>query len=1349
MTDLTNQIEKVTQINNTRRYNLIYVFRINDTEHLGCLKIGKATAPDLPLSDLQKDNCKQLNLAARQRIDSYTSTAGVVYELLYTTLAVRTNADGVLESFMDKSVHNVLMRSGYKKKTFHTSKKQTEWFVCDLDIAIKAIEAVKAGQVSLDPYDTKKYKDPIIFRPEQSDAIDRTVKHFKKGNKSMLWNAKMRFGKTLSTMEVVKRLNLTRSLIITHRPVVADGWYEDFGNIFVESDSLYKYGSRTKGETIETLEKLAEQGKCHYIYFASMQDLRGSKHVGGKFAKNEAIFKINWDLVIVDEAHEGTQTTLAQDVFSGICKPSTHILGLSGTPFNLLNKYSGEEIYTWDYVMEQKAKKDWDEIHEGDPNPYDGLPQLKIYTYDLKRIIKEATFSEDHGEAFNFHEFFRTWTGDPKIDGRKKMPITSKVGDFVHEDDVRNFLNLLTDEKTNSNYPFSTQLYRDYFRHTFWIVPGVKEGAALTEMLRSHPAFSAFEVVNVAGNEENDDALDAVREAITDNPDETYTITISCGKLTTGVNVPAWTAVLYLAGSFSTAASTYMQTIFRIQTPASFNGKTKEECYVFDFAPDRTLKVIAEAAKVSAKAGKTTNSDRVIMGEFLNFCPIISVAESTMEPFDVDSMLQKLKQVYVDRVVSTGFEDVSIYNDELLKLNDIDLEAFNKLKKIIGQTKASPKSNEIDINNQGFTDEEYEAVEKAASKKRKNEELTEEEKQLLEEAKEKKKNRDTAISILRGISIRIPLLIYGANIPFDEDLTIDNFTDDDIIDEKSWEEFMPKGVTKDVFKEFKKYYDQDIFIAAGNKIRRLAKLADEYDPTERIKRIADIFSYFRNPDKETVLTPWRVVNMHMSDCLGGYDFYDETHQKLLEEPRFVNQGKVTEEVFNPTTHILEINSKTGLYPLYVAYSTFRAKCNAIKMSGVEALTKEQEQEIWYKTIAENIFVICKTTMAKSITHRTLLGYNSKKDNLHAFEDLLNQVQNNKESFIKNITRPNFWNIKKQNDMLKFNAIVGNPPYQVMDGGAGASAVPVYHKFVNIAKAMRPSYISIIMPSRWMTGGRGLEEFRDKMIADTQISKIYDHYDATDCFENVEIKGGICYFLWDKNHTGTSTIKTFSNGNIQESCRFLKEENCDIFIRDSQLIQILRKVRNFGEPGFDTIVSSMKPYGLRGDFFKNQTKYGLPKIRKTKLEGDITIIGLDESLHRCNRYIPSDYPLPQRDLIDKIKIFAPRNYGSGKMGDLPSNLEFAGPNFVCTETFVQIGPFNNMEEAHNCEAYMRTKLFTILVGIRKQDQGAGKSVYQYAPLQDFSQVWTDEMLYSKYNISEEEQKYIDKILAWSR
>lgn len=444
----------------------------------------------------------------------------------------------------------------------------------------------------------------------------------------MLWNAKMRFGKTLSALQVVKDLNFSRTLILTHRPVVDSGWFDDFGKIFYDR-SDFEYGSKNNGSSHSALEKRAKQG-CKYVYFASMQDLRGSELVGGNFDKNNDVFATDWDCIIVDEAHEGTQTELGKTVMQELTKGKTKILRLSGTPFNLLSEFKEDEIYTWDYVMEQRAKATWDELHFGDPNPYASLPTMNIYTYDLGRLLSDFV---DEDVAFNFREFFR-------VNGS---------GSFVHEKDVSAFLNLLTKEDKDSCYPFANEEYRNNFRHTLWVLPGVKAAKAMSALLQAHPVFQHFKVVNVAGDgdedEESRDALEAVEEAIGKDPDATRTITLSCGRLTTGVSVKAWTAVLMLSGSYNTAASSYMQTIFRVQTPATINGRVKEQCYVFDFAPDRTLKVIAETAKISAKAGKASGNDREIMGEFLKFCPVISIEGSKMNQFDVPKMLEQLKKL--------------------------------------------------------------------------------------------------------------------------------------------------------------------------------------------------------------------------------------------------------------------------------------------------------------------------------------------------------------------------------------------------------------------------------------------------------------------------------------------------------------------------------------------------------------------------------------------------------------------------------------------------------------------------------------------------------------------------------
>ena len=419
---------------------------------------------------------------------------------------------------------------------------------------------------------------------------------------------------------------------------------------------------------------------------------------------------------------------------------------------------------------------------------------------------------------------------------------------------------------------------------------------------------------------------------------------------------------------------------------------------------------------------------------------------------------------------------------------------------------------------------------------------------------------------MRGVSIRIPLLIFGAEVPADKEITVDNFVD--LVDDSSWNEFMPAGVTKETYKKFSKYYEQDVFVAAGRQIRNMALAADELSPAERVKKIAAQFAMFKNPDKETVLTPWRVVNMHMSDCLGGYCFYNEDFTETIEEPRFVDRGKVTQETFaNINAQILEINSKTGLYPLYVVYSIYRKRCETVNS---QDLTIEKQYQLWQKTVEDNIFVICKTPMAKAITRRTLLGYRKGKLNAHAFDDLIMQLKEKPDQFKEKVLRGSFW--KKECNEMKFDAVVGNPPYQIMDGGHGSSSQPIYNVFVEMSQLLKPSYLSMIMPSRWMTGGKGLDAFRYKMINDKHLRVLHDYLSAQACFSSVQIEGGICYFLWDKNNEGKCKLYShLTNGTVSYSEMYLNELNTDVLIRDQGIISILKKVHNGNIKTFDSLV----------------------------------------------------------------------------------------------------------------------------------------------------------------------------------
>lgn len=1315
-------------------YKLIYVFAINDETHKGLLKIGDTTIQSNASIDALSPNCKALNRAAMSRIKQYTNTAGISVKLLHTELAVRLvkNKDGqqVLKAFRDHDVHRVLENSGIPKKRLKNSTSR-EWFKVDLATVKKAIEAVKMCQPNLSGMRASTDFTPIVFRPEQEEAIEKTLKQFKTGSR-MLWNAKMRFGKTLSALQVVKKSGFAKTIIVTHRPVVDDGWYEDFQKIFYDTEE-YTYGSKGHGATIENLTNSGQK----FVYFASIQDLRGSSTVGGKFDKNDAVFSLDWDLVIVDEAHEGTTTALGDDVIKSLVKEGngydTKFLALSGTPFNILKEFD-DNIYTWDYVMEQQRKAEWDELHFGDSNPYDELPELKIYTYDLGKIITDKRYVELEDKAFNFREFFRVWTGDIRHD-HKAMPATAQTGDFVHESDVRSFLDLITKDDPNSHYPYANEEYRRLFRHALWMVPGVKEAKALSKMMKKHPIFGCgvFDIVNVAGDgdeeERSEDALQKVRQAIDSAGNDGYTITLSCGKLTTGVTVPEWTAVFMMAGSFSTSAANYLQTIFRVQSPCNKDGKVKCSCYVFDFAPDRTLKMVAESAALSTKAGKANESDRRIMGEFLNYCPVIAVDGTVMKAYDTNRLLQQLKRAYAERAVQNGFDDTNLYNDELLRLEELDIEKFNNLKKIVGTSKAAPKAKEIDINAQGFTDEEYEELGRIEKKPKR--ERTPDEEKRLQEMKEKQKLKNNAISILRGISIRMPLLIYGADIPIDEDITMEKLVD--IVDDSSWEEFMPSGVTKEMFKSFIKYYDQEIFVAAGRRIRTTVLSADELSPTERVKKIAQLFSCFKNPDKETVLTPWRVVNMHMSDCLGGYNFYDEAHEQMADEPRFVDHGKVTADIFaNSNAHILEINSKTGLYPLYVAYSIFRSRCAACPE---EELADAKLQQLWDEAVRENVFVICKTPMAKQITQRTLAGYRDITVNAHYFDNLINVLKNKPKQFVNRVLKSRYWK-REGGKNMKFDAVVGNPPYQLETGSSSRQATPIYNIFVEQAKALSPNYLSMIMPSRWFAGGMGLDQFRYNMMHDTHIVKMVDYVNAKDCFPHISISGGVCYFLRDAQYTGNCNFISIFHGTRTVENRALDEFN--VLVRYNQAVRTLHKVLRASFEPFDKIISPLMPFGL-----------------STKERGHMDKGPNDLLLHSSAgiSYIDRNMITKGSELISYYKVMMSKTSAEhagepgrdGAFKVFTSSMKILGPNEVCTHSYFLIGKCKTREEAEHIEGYLKTKFVRFLVMLSMSAINLSKLVFGFVPMQDFSKSWSDVKLYKKYGLTEEEISFIESMI----
>jgi len=317
--------------------------------------------------------------------------------------------------------------------------------------------------------------------------------------------------------------------------------------------------------------------------------------------------------------------------------------------------------------------------------------------------------------------------------------------------------------------------------------------------------------------------------------------------------------------------------------------------------------------------------------------------------------------------------------------------------------------------------------------------------------------------------------------------------------------------------------------------------------------------------------------------------------------------------------------------------------------------------------------------------------------------------------------------------MKFDVIIGNPPYQLSDGGNSASAIPIYHLFVEQAKKLNPRYLTMIIPSRWFSSGRGLDQFRNEMLHDDRIRQIHDFIDASDSFPGVQIKGGVCYFLWDRDKRGNCKVVTHRGATMNNALeRPLLEDGSDVFIRYNEAIEIFHKVKKFNEESFDNLVSSSKPFGFRATY----------RGKMHSLEDDIILyrIGGIEFISRSEIR-------QNKDIIDKWKVFIPR-LGSGS-DSFPHTIlgkPFIGePGTVCTETYLVIGPFKTREECINVITYVSTRFFRFLVLLRKPTQDATQRVYKFVPMQDFSKPWTDEELYTKYGLTDEEIAFIESMI----
>lgn len=740
---------------------MIYVYNLPQVStHTGFVKVGYT----------DRD--------AKTRIDEQMHTSGLNANILYTSSAMRS--DGSI--FTDKDVHRILRSRGFRQ--MNEGVDRNEWFNCTADDVKAVILELKSGIIT-DSSRTANFK----MRPEQEVAVERTVEYFKKASNEdpdrspkFLWNAKMRFGKTFAAYQLAKKMSFKRILVLTFKPAVESAWREDLMTHVDFSGWQFIANKDTYGNHVSIDEEYARADKERpVVVFGSFQDLLGTNDSGGIKAKNEFIHSDNWDLVIFDEYHFGAWRENAKKLFDDpddeenadfdIEKYGTEEAGnaynetflpittdyylfLSGTPFRAINsgEFIEDQIYNWTYSDEQRAKAMW----VGDDNPYASLPRMVMLTYRIPDSIRQIAMQGEFNE-FDLNLFFSAkGKGDE--------------AHFVYENEVQKWLDLIRgtylpsgvdDMKLGQDkrppMPYSDTRLLNVLSHTLWFLPNVASCRAMYNLMmqRQNSWFNErYTIIVCAGREAGVglDALAPVQRAMAD-PLKTQTITLSCGKLTTGVTVKPWTGVFMLRNLKS--PETYFQTAFRVQSPWTVKDESgnecimKHECYVFDFALDRALRQISD---YSCRLDINEANPEKKVEDFIGFLPVLAYDGSSMRAINAQDVLDIAMAGTSATLLAKRWESallVNVDNDTLTRLM-ANQEAMDALMNIEGFRSLNQDIQTI-IN-------KSDAVKKA---KREGGERTErEKKELSDEEKEYKSMRKKIQEKLIKFATRVPVFMY-------------------------------------------------------------------------------------------------------------------------------------------------------------------------------------------------------------------------------------------------------------------------------------------------------------------------------------------------------------------------------------------------------------------------------------------------------------------------------------------------------------------------------------------------------------------------------------------------------------
>ncbi len=1388
-------------------YPQIYSYELADMhDHDGWQKVGYTERKDVD-----------------ERIREQTQTAA--FKLNYRKL---WSASSVFVSdhtkfFTDKDLHKY-----YVKNNITRSRKQDdggfgeEWFYFD--------GTPEKSKELFDEYSNRDFsrqtigKTPYILRDEQEKAVSQTLAYASENQTTdfdspndkakFLWNAKPRFGKTLSSYDFAKRFNAKNVLIVTNRPAIANSWYDDFekfidGYYFISTtDSLKERPSLSRDEF---LHRANPSDSDRQITFLSLQDLKGGKIFGGGYDKLEWVAGLNWDLLIVDEAHEGVDTERTDEAFKQIKRRFT--LHLSGTPFKAIadGYFTDKQIFNWTYIDEQKAKKS--ELDSGnDAGDHVNLPDMRLFTYKMSDMI-EAQLAEgmelddeNIDYAFELNDMFST----------------DQNGRFIHEREILTFLDQLT---YNTKYPFSTPEMRDELKHTFWLVGNrVASAKAMEKLLRNHPVFGHgnYEIVLAAGDgkpnsdddtseEEmqniaaNEKAYDRVKRAIRNNE---RTITLSVGQLTTGVTIEEWSAVLMLSDIKS--ESLYMQAIFRSQNPYKYTDEVgdtyrKKSAYVFDFSPNRVLKVYDKFANnllAKAAQGEITEKEREAnVAELLNYFPVLAEdKDGEMIELNAEQVLTFPKAIIAKEVVKRGF----VTNLLFVNINNV----FNIPTEVIDSLNKTYSTN--DTGRTQVRTEEVEHDPKRAEKRDKRISVNKERllgnkvygskmHEIVEEVVNEASTKDEVVDKI------VENYMHQAEEPFAAYREIYSPSNAELDELKNQHIEKVKAIAEE-------FVSQDISSAASQNILadKLSDLVETELPNDLVVH-KEVETYENEEESEMdqirkkLRTFTRAIPSFVMACKDVNAITLDNIEDTVSDEDF--EQLFTEKDGQPFTKD-DFRKIRGPYVSPETGQKFEGFFDKYTFNAAIREFEEKRQELadyLRPGIKEDIFSYIRPLKTNQIftprrvVNRMLDALEEQnpgifdnpnltfvdpyvKSGLYLTEiakrlnrGLEDQIPD-RDQRIKHIfevqlhgyapTRiiydiahkyiyGNFKNINDNNlkyldlsDKFKKGEDLGMK-FDVVVGNPpyqGDNHQQIYPDFY-LGSRKAGNNVCLIFPTGWQEpkNANNLSKLNQKEIKeDRQIVFIDNRHNV---FQGIPGAEWTNIILWQRGYdNGLNGLqRVLTDGGNPEERKLLYSK--DQIVKPSEVVNLAKIVEK--SPDFRsiaTITSTRRPYGLTTDVIKDYESYGLFSSRK--MDTDIKIYAKAGMVI----YAPSNYEFSRlSSALNKYKVFIPYAWGNmsenSGLGGAFADIIVAKPNEACTETYLESGCFDDIEMAKKHAKYLMTRFARGLLYMNKTSQHSTTS-WGAIPIQDYSENWwsgdidsIDNALFEKYNIPDETKKFI--------